>query len=81
MLVSDTFPRNAVVPPLIMTTAVGYVETATLSLADPSDSIFDYASSWVTVFLVLTLILNMACTGTPQSSGLTGTATFIHEHL
>ena len=42
----------------------GYVGTYTLKHATLKDTVFDYVTIWVTVYLSLTMILNTFCTGT-----------------
>ncbi|KAL0945862.1 hypothetical protein HGRIS_012147 [Hohenbuehelia grisea] len=48
---------------LAMNACAGYVVTWSLSKATPGSDIFETASAWITTFFVLTMCINVICTG------------------
>lgn len=44
--------------------AIGYVVAWTLHEAVPGSTIFNTGAGWIASFFVLTMVTNMACTGT-----------------
>lgn len=43
--------------------AIGIVVSWSISVADPGKNIFDTASPWIAAFFIITMILNVCCTG------------------